>query len=257
MRYFTPFDHQGPIYTYFIFLPVYLFPWTILFLPELFSLKSRFKNMPLYSKWLFLTLLVLFLFFTISGSRRNYYVLPLVPFAILFTADWILINTQNLKRSFAAASLTVIFFIAFFIDFSIVQPLYYLGGGTHQFVMDLKQEVNHIKPWSEWNIVMLDPESKVRFYLGLSPKTQSYEILSDERTRQTTRSLLSEWPFLHEANRRSDTIFISREQYANQLRHILKNYTLLEAKPGLGEKLRKQNPHLPVAFLPMDKKDSV
>ena len=33
LRYFQPFDHQGPIYTYFIYLPVYLLPWVVFFIP--------------------------------------------------------------------------------------------------------------------------------------------------------------------------------------------------------------------------------
>src|SRR3990167_5838104 len=84
LRYFQPFDHQGPLYTYFIYLPIYLMPWVIFFIPALLSLHSRWNTMRTDSKWIVWTLLVLFLFFTMSGSRRSYYILPIVPFAILF-----------------------------------------------------------------------------------------------------------------------------------------------------------------------------
>lgn len=33
LRFFQPFDNFGPWYTYFIFLPVYLLPWTLFFIP--------------------------------------------------------------------------------------------------------------------------------------------------------------------------------------------------------------------------------
>lgn len=87
MRYFEPFDHKGPIYTYLLYLPIYLLPWALFFIPALFYLKSRWKNLNLNTKWIGWATLLLFLFFTLSGSRRSYYVLPMVPFAILLTAD--------------------------------------------------------------------------------------------------------------------------------------------------------------------------
>lgn len=110
LRFFQPFDHKGPIYTYFIFLPVYLLPWTVFFIPALFAIKSRWKTMSTNSKWLIWSVLILFVFFTLSGSRRNYYVLPLVPFAILLTADWILEGVATLKRNIWSGRVAITFF---------------------------------------------------------------------------------------------------------------------------------------------------
>ena len=250
LRYFQPFDHQGPLYTYLIFLPVYLFPWTLLFIPALFSLRSRWRTMSADSKWLVWVVLVLFLFFTLSGSRRNYYVLPIVPFAILMTADWILATVQSIPLDIWPGRMAVISFVLFFVVFDVVQPLYYAGGGMSHFAMNLKQETQHIRPWTQWNFVMLDPESKVRFYLALPPTVKNYTLQEGKRDQQTATKLLNAWPFLREANAQTNTIFISRQQYAAELRDILKNYTVVLAKPGLGERFRKNNPDLPIAFVP-------
>lgn len=248
LRYFQPFDHKGPIWTYFVFLPVYLLPWTVFFIPALFNIKSRWKSLTANSKWLIWAVLLLFVFFTLSGSRRNYYVLPLVPFALLLTADWVLSGAETLKRNIWAGCTAIIFFVVFFITFDIVQPLYYAGGGMSHFSATLRQETDKIKPWSEWNFVMLDPESKSRFYLGLPPKIKNYP--TDDRNNQTTGDLLEAWPMLQTANTKSDTIFISRKQYEEQLKQILTHYTVVEAVPSYGDRLMKNNPNLPIAFVP-------
>jgi 4-amino-4-deoxy-L-arabinose transferase-like glycosyltransferase len=250
LRYFQPFDHKGPIYTYFIFLPVYLLPWTLFFIPALLTLKTRWKNMSANSKWLVWALLLLFIFFTISGSRRNYYVLPLVPFAILLTADWILAGLETWKRNRWAGYMTVFSFGIFFLFFCVGQWLYYAGGGMDNFARNLKQQVEQIKPWSQWNFVMLDPESKVRFYLQLSPEVKNYGI--KVRGGQTADSLLQQWPFLHAANNTSNTIYISRQQYAEQLKVILKQYTLVEEQAGWGQKFMKNQKNLAIAFVPIN-----
>jgi 4-amino-4-deoxy-L-arabinose transferase-like glycosyltransferase len=250
LRYFQPFDHEGPIYTYLIFLPVYLLPWTLFFIPALVTLKSRWKTLSSHSKWLVWAVVLLFLFFTLSGSRRNYYVLPIVPFAILLTADWILAGSERLKRNIWAGRAAVLFYILFFISFDVGQWVYYSGGGMKTFAQNLQEQTQAIKPWAQWNFVMLDPESKVRFYLGLSPETKNYSIDGDNRNKQTTKSLLIAWPFLREANGRTDTIYISRKQYEKELQNVLTNYNVVEAIPIYGERIFKNDANLLIAFVP-------
>lgn len=250
LRYFQPFDHKGPIYTYFIFLPVYLLPWTLFFIPALFALPSRWKKLSSHSKWMVWSVVLLFIFFTLSGSRRNYYVLPIVPFAILFTADWILAGANTLKRHIWAGRMVIVFFVLFFISFDIGQWVYYSGGGMNTFAQTLQERTQKMKPWSQWNFVMLDPESKIRFYLGLSPEIKNYRIDGDQRDRQTTKSLLAVWPFLREANNKRDTIFISRKQYEKLLQPILTHYDVIEATPIYGERMLTCHSHLMIAFIP-------
>ena len=249
LRYFQPFDHKGPIYTYFLYLPIYMLPWALFFIPSLFSLKSRWSRMSDGMKSMCWAVLLLFVFFTFSGSRRNYYVLPLVPFAILMTADWILAGADQLARRYIwAGRVAVSFFMILFLSFDVAQPLYYAQGGMTGFASKLKQEVGQGKPMSEWQFVMLDPESKARFYLELSPSVKNYAVVG-KREAQTEASLSDAWPMLKE--RQPNVIFISRKMYEPMLKNLLPNYTEIEAPATLGERLlHKKNPNAPIAFVP-------
>lgn len=251
LRYFQPFDHKGPVYTYFIFLPVYLLPWACFFIPALFSLKNRWREMDWHSKWMCWSVLVLFLFFTLSGSRRSYYVLPMVPFAILLTADWIVAAGFNARRYVFAFRVMMVFLFLFFLNFDVLQPLYYARGGLSGFASTLKTEVAHAQPWEKWNVVLLDAESKNRFYLQLPPTVKTFNVKGELRKEQTTQSLLVEWPFIK--NPRSNVIYISRASYVPLLETTLKqhHYAIISAPPSLGERiLHIKNPNAPVAFVP-------
>lgn len=89
LRYFQPFDHRGPIalYSYTIF--ALQAPWSV-FLPAALwrahleraavSLRQRSDRFSLCFFW------SIFVFFTLSGSRRGYYLLPILPAAALLVA---------------------------------------------------------------------------------------------------------------------------------------------------------------------------
>jgi 4-amino-4-deoxy-L-arabinose transferase-like glycosyltransferase len=249
MRYFQPFDHKGPIYTYFIYLPIYLLPWAFFFIPALTSLKFRWYTLSAASKWMVFSTLLLFLFFTLSGSRRSYYVLPIVPFAILLIADWILTGADKLtQRNLWAGRTAITFFVLFFLNFAIVQPLYYAHGSVSDFVLTLKAAATKLKPWSEWKFVMLDPESKVRFYLRLSPNIKNEGIIG-KRESQVQADLLRTWPVLKEQP--ANTILISRKVYQPLLEKMLQNYEIIEAKRSLIQKFFKINDrNASIAFIP-------
>lgn len=250
LRYFHPFDHKGPLYTYFIYLPIYLLPWTLFFIPALISLKARWKAMSTESKWMVWAVVLLFLFFTVSGSRRNYYVLPIVPFAILMTADWILASTQEFaKRNRLAGKMAIVFLGVFFLSFGVLQPFYYAQGGTQGFADKLKTEVTKQKPWNEWTFVMLDPESKTRFYLGLSPQVKNYGMGGRPRNQLTAEKVFQVWPILKDKNK--NTIFITRKMYEPMLKKVLADFDVVDAGPSFGERLLKiENKNAPIAFVP-------
>lgn len=249
LRYFQPFDHKGPIYTYFIYLPIYLLPWTFFFIPALVTLKTRWNSLSASSKSICWAVLLLFLFLTLSGSRRNYYVLPVVPFALLMTAEWILSGRNELTKRFVwAGRVAVGFFVLLFLSFDVVQPLYYADGGMRVFAEQLKSDATKVKPWSEWQFVMLDPESKVRFYLGLPPTVQNYPVMG-ARAEQSQAGLSQQWPILGRSH--PGVIFISRKVYGPILQKMLPDYHLVEAPPTLGERLLgKNNVNAPIAFVP-------
>src|SRR5476651_2866629 len=99
VRFFQPFDNIGPIYTYLIYLPVYTLPWAPCWVLGLWLAVRHWRDTPPNTRWLVWGLGLLFVFFTASGSRRSYYVLPLVPFAQLLAAWWVSERLQQKPAS--------------------------------------------------------------------------------------------------------------------------------------------------------------
>lgn len=245
LRYFQPFDHKGPLYTYFIYLPIYIFPWVFFFVPALMALPSRWKSMSLNSKWITWSLLLLFLFFTSSGSRRSYYILPVIPFAILFIADWILSEAAYFpKRCAQTAGLIILSFVLLIFIWIVVEPWYYAQYGVNQFAVTLKKEASKIKPWPMWNVVMLDAESKLSFYLQLPPTMKNYGVVG-KREKQTIADLMQAWPVLK--NKPEHTIFVSRKLYAPYLQKFFSGYQLIEGQIPF---FNHASANVPIAFIP-------
>ncbi len=89
LRFFDPFDHKQPVYYYFYEIFAIFVPWA-LFLPGALIHHLR-KQKPLNGPTWFAILYFcsLFAFFTLSGSRRSYYLLPLFPAAsLLLGRSW-------------------------------------------------------------------------------------------------------------------------------------------------------------------------
>jgi hypothetical protein len=115
---------------------------------------------------------ILFLFFTISGSRRSYYVLPLVPFASLISANWIFLlkDKVNYRKFFdiAVKSIFVVYFLLF-IWFGITYPIidfkYY--GNLKDFVKNVKSfALNKNVSWNQYQILDYKSEdNRAIFYL--------------------------------------------------------------------------------------------
>ena len=91
IRYVRPYDHEGPIYLYLGVVPLLTIPWAPLFIGALIASIKNFKKLNYNTRWLISAIALIFIFFTISGSRRNYYILPILPFCMLlmsiFLAD--------------------------------------------------------------------------------------------------------------------------------------------------------------------------
>lgn len=90
-RFFKPFDHVEPPYVYVKYIPLFFLPWTLLLVAALWRSKEWTPNWQV--RWMWLTAFAIFVFFTASGSRRSYYILPLVPALALITgksiSDWL------------------------------------------------------------------------------------------------------------------------------------------------------------------------
>ncbi len=83
VRFFSPFDHKDPFYVYFIRIFDLFAPWSILLPAALVYIFRRERFTSEGIKTVLLYFAGIFLFFTLSGSRRSYYILPALPFAAI------------------------------------------------------------------------------------------------------------------------------------------------------------------------------
>ncbi len=249
LRYFQPFDHQDPIYIYFIYLPIYLLPWALFLIPALCNLPKRWHNLSLALRWIVWTFAALFLFFTLSGSRRSYYILPIVPFAILLIADWALfrINQASLYSRRLAKTIMSVFFLLFIIII-LLPAWYYSQFGAAHFAKTLMTEAGKYQSWDKWNIVLLDSETKLNFYLYLPATAPRFEI-NGKRSEQSAISLQRTWTILQ--NKPQNTIFVTRVRYKSFLQNSFSNYHLVEAAPSPWITfLFNEDDERPIAFIP-------
>jgi 4-amino-4-deoxy-L-arabinose transferase-like glycosyltransferase len=89
IRFFRPFDHMDPVYSYLYEVPRIVMPWSILLIAALVYYLPRYRTLNESQQWLLGAIGLIFLFFTISGSRRWYYILPIMPFCMMLIAEYI------------------------------------------------------------------------------------------------------------------------------------------------------------------------
>jgi 4-amino-4-deoxy-L-arabinose transferase-like glycosyltransferase len=86
-RFFGVYDHKAPFYTYFISIFQLGAPWSLVLPVAIIhcfqGVRRRISQIPdaliLFG--------AIFLFFTLAGSRRSYYLLPILPFSAILVAN--------------------------------------------------------------------------------------------------------------------------------------------------------------------------
>jgi 4-amino-4-deoxy-L-arabinose transferase-like glycosyltransferase len=87
-RYTARAGHREPFYYYFMTLPVDFLPWTFFLVPALFAYRSyRQAWADPVARFFFLWFFVVFVFFDLSNSKRELYLLPLLPTLALFVGN--------------------------------------------------------------------------------------------------------------------------------------------------------------------------
>jgi len=86
VRFIRPFDHEGSVYLYLYYLPFLFLPWSPLLIAAIAYLVAIRRELDRDSRWLALAALLILVFFSLSGSRRSYYIIPLLPFCALLVA---------------------------------------------------------------------------------------------------------------------------------------------------------------------------
>ena len=84
-RYFAAWLHRNPLYHYFKVVPGVFMPWTFL-LPGMIAFAFRTKDAETKRRLRFpvVWFLTIFVFFSMSDSKRTIYVVPLIPAAVLW-----------------------------------------------------------------------------------------------------------------------------------------------------------------------------
>jgi 4-amino-4-deoxy-L-arabinose transferase-like glycosyltransferase len=90
LRYFQPFDHKGPIYLYLGVVPLLALPWFPVFSGAIITSAKNWKKLDEKTRWLIQAIAIIFAFFTLSGSRRNSYILPILPLCMLLMAVFLM-----------------------------------------------------------------------------------------------------------------------------------------------------------------------
>jgi 4-amino-4-deoxy-L-arabinose transferase-like glycosyltransferase len=126
VRYFAPFDHDEPFYTYFYAVPLLFLPWLPLLLAGLASALRQRRAEAANTGWLWWAFVLIFVFFTLSGSRRNYYILPILPYCALLAAVFLARAEAGAWRRIAliAQALVLLLFIVADAALPLLAPLF-------------------------------------------------------------------------------------------------------------------------------------
>jgi 4-amino-4-deoxy-L-arabinose transferase-like glycosyltransferase len=173
LRYFDPFDHQAPVYIYFLQLPVFLIPWAVLLPFAFWRLARHWADVPEASRWLAWACTLVFVFLTASGSRRSYYVLPLVPFVILLVADWVKAETAFGWSVEAVCSWGVVtMLVVMVVWFAIAVPQGFRHGGQRLLAAEVRHYAEARAPWASWKVLICGapPGAGYYFYTGVEAK---------------------------------------------------------------------------------------
>jgi len=134
LRYFQPIDHKGPIYLYLYELPVLLLPWTPLFVLAAVGMAKCRQSLDSHTRYLIWAIVLVFLFFSLSGSRRGYYILPILPLCALLMAvfvTWIREPGADEPRQWALAAQRALLIGAVAFDLAIPLIVAIAGKALH------------------------------------------------------------------------------------------------------------------------------
>ncbi len=109
VRFFHPFDHRGPIYLYVYVIFGLMAPWSALLpaaLVETHTLRRADAEPARSDRFALVYFWATFIFFTLSGSRRSYYILPILPAAAILVART-LVYPSELRSIFARRLLII------------------------------------------------------------------------------------------------------------------------------------------------------
>jgi hypothetical protein len=215
----------------------------------------NWKHIEPDTRWLIQGLALLMLFFTASGSRRSYYVLPLVPFAQLLGAWWI--TRRMAARNSEGRGLKIGFGIATALLLAILGVLYpwtNSGGGVIRFGEQVRQQASEQAPLNQWRMVMVEVDNKVPMYLqtGGAPFYYVAETQDFPRTGDTTALMawLERTSGEHWDPHRTIVVAQYRNGDAMPLDYLKSDHQVIITTPTRGEQVFHGREDQSIAYIP-------
>lgn len=239
VRYFDAFDHEEPFYIYLAVLPVYLLPWSP-FLPfVLWSLARRWRSLPEASRWPALACLLIFLFLTASSSRRAYYLLPIVPFAVLMIAEWLQHEEAGARWATVSAWGVVCGLAGMFVWFTLVVPASFRYGGERLLAREVRAQAEKEAPWSTWHVLICGAPPSAGYYFRAGYEAK---VIPAEDAGEVGR-LVAENPH---------TIVLTKRRFVEAVRSQVPAATMFVERPRIPSFLRprKGSDRDVIAFVP-------
>ncbi len=206
VRYFRPFDHADPAYTYAHYLSAYALPWTPL-LPFVFWRGARrWKRLDIPARLPLIASLAIFAILTLGAGRRNYYILPILPFLMLAAAEWIHSAGASSRRASLAAWTAVVSWVAMLVFFGAAAPYAAARGGERVMAAEVKAAAEAQAPWATWEVELYSVKPQPAYYLdtGRRPHRFGEDGSADlaARIRARPRTILvTRQKYLEEARR--------------------------------------------------------
>jgi 4-amino-4-deoxy-L-arabinose transferase-like glycosyltransferase len=123
VRFFHPFDHRGPIYLYVYIIFLLMAPWSALLPAALVQTHHRRHigaEAERSDRFVLVFFWATFIFFTLSGSRRSYYLLPILPAAAILVARLLALPSESLSAAARHMRNVGYFTVAFFVAVGVV-----------------------------------------------------------------------------------------------------------------------------------------
>ena len=118
-----PYDNLRPFYIYLYYWPLWVAPLSLFLLGALYQTLKNFKNLNLDQKVFLITNFAIFFLFTFAKARRNYYILPILPFSIILITYYL---KNNLRNNFKILLIKTYIFLSYILPFLTLLSLFWL-----------------------------------------------------------------------------------------------------------------------------------
>lgn len=169
------------------------------------------------------------MFLTASGSRRSYYLLPILPFAALAIACWMRRETQGGAIERTAAWTVAIASVLMIGWFGGAVPAGFHRGGERVLAKAVRAAANPIAPWRDWHVVICGAPPAAGFYF--STATEAIVVPAEEA--EAVRPIVSRNPH---------SVILTKRRFADRLRAEFPSALVIEEASRIPRWFRPKQP---------------